>query len=294
MRTYLLGYSLGLGLCFLAASPSAAIQIANYSSATNDRFANDPAFVADAYDLSGVGLNSEGRWLTMISPRVYISAEHYKPSVGSTATFYSGNDPAGTSATRTLTSNTMQIGDTDLYLGTLDAPLPSGFGFYDIATEDVSDLDGFASTPYGLAEAYVLGRSPGSYPVAQDMAVGRNRLDVWFGLVTISGETGHALGAAVDAPSDPSYLAFEADLRTGDSGAPLLVDTGTGRLTIAGINWFVFHPDASYIGMTYLGNYDHLIQDFIGTVAPVPEPAAFALILAFLPAALAFSRRKRR
>ena len=46
-----------------------AIQIDGFSSATNDRFANNSSFVADAFDLSGVGISNNGRWATMVSEK---------------------------------------------------------------------------------------------------------------------------------------------------------------------------------------------------------------------------------
>lgn len=123
------------------ASQLFAIQIANFDTLTNDRFADDDSFVANQFDLSGLGFNGTGLggsgWGTMISENVYITAEHAKPSVGSSMTFYASNDPNGTSVTRQITSNRQQIQDTDIFVGTLDAGLPSGFSFYDFATEDI-------------------------------------------------------------------------------------------------------------------------------------------------------------
>jgi len=57
-------------LGFALAAPCALFSaiIAGYDATENDRFANDPSFIAAAYDLSGVSHNN--RWLTMISPNV--------------------------------------------------------------------------------------------------------------------------------------------------------------------------------------------------------------------------------
>ena len=133
----------------------------------HDRFANDSQFIANSFDLSGVAINDDGRWLTMVSENVYLSAAHFAPASGSSVTFYAGNDPSGVTATRTLTSTQQRIGSTDLYVGTLDAALPGGFTFYDFATEDITSLVGglssFSNSIYNGENAYVFGRSPTSF-----------------------------------------------------------------------------------------------------------------------------------
>ncbi|MFP4674582.1 MAG: hypothetical protein ACLFO5_08370, partial [Opitutales bacterium] len=114
------------GLVLLGSvSVASAINIDGFTTDENDRFANDSSFVADQFDLSGVGINNNGHWLTMLSDEVFISAEHLKPATGSSVTFYESNDPDGASSTRSVTSNTQQIGTSDLYVGTLDSPLSS-------------------------------------------------------------------------------------------------------------------------------------------------------------------------
>ncbi len=270
-----------------------AIQIVNFDALTNDRFANDSSFIASQFDLSGVAHN--GRWATMISENVYITANHFSPGVGSSMTFYAGNDPSGFSVTREITSNRQRIGDTDIFVGTLDAALPSSFTFYNFATETINTGPGggpnsFQNSPYANAEAYAFGRSPTSFPASQNMAVGRNVLDN-FASRTAAGATGASIEATFDGPDG---VEFEAMLETGDSGAPLFVENGEGGLTIVGVNWFVGTSGADEIfGAAYLGNYSDDIQAFIDANV-IPEPATVLLLLSALSGLVAVRRRSRQ
>ena len=186
---------------------ASGITIYNGSTDTNDRFDNDSNFVADSFDLSGVGINGNGRWLTMLSENVYISAEHYKPSAGSSVTFYEGNDPNGNSVTTTVSSTNKQIKTSDLYLGTIEDPLSSAYTYYDFATEDIDSSGAFSTSSYAGANAYVFGRSARNWPTSQDMAVGRNELDL-FSEYNVNSNTGDAIGATDDGSSGVTYEAM--------------------------------------------------------------------------------------
>lgn len=280
-----------LSFC-LPLSGFSAININGFSTQANDRFASDPSFIASAYDLSGVTIANDGRWVTMISENVFLSAHHFFPANGTSVTFYGSNDPAGSTATRTIQSS-QRIGSSDLRIGTLNAGLGSGFTFYNFAIDDTNNnntasggplgsranSESFINSPYYLADAYMFGRSPTSFSVSQDVAVGRNKLDVWFDGVTAAGTTDDAMGARIDAQSESNFLPYEAFLQVGDSGAPMLVEDGSGGLTIVGINWFIGTVgEDNYNGFSYVGNYDAEIQTYLD-VNPVPEVRFFSLIL---------------
>lgn len=274
-----------------------ALNIDGFTTLEHDRFANDATFIADDYDLSGIAVNESGRWVTMISENVFITATHYAPASGSSVTFYASNDPDGYTSTRTVTSNFQQIGSTDLYLGTLSAALDSNFTFYDFATENISSApggpDSFSSSIYNDADAFVFGRSETAFSVSQDIAVGANKLDTFYTGVTVSPSTGDVVISTIDSLGDTNYLTSEAALQGGDSGAPLMVQSGVGELTIVGINWFVGTADGDDInGHTYVGNYDATIQSFIDA-NPVPEPATYALLTGVLATMATFVQRRR-
>ncbi|MFU8848020.1 MAG: hypothetical protein ACNA77_04805 [Opitutales bacterium] len=144
-----------------------AILIDNFSSATNDRFANDPQFIANSYNLSGIAIANDGRWVTMISENVFLSAHHFFPADGTSVTFYGSNDPAGINTTRVI-QKSERIGSSDIRIGTLDAGLGSGFSFYDFATQNTSNnntapgggpnsanSESFINSPYYNADAYL-------------------------------------------------------------------------------------------------------------------------------------------
>lgn len=275
------------------------IIIDSFSSEKNDRFANNAAFVATGFDLSGIALDNAGHWLAMISPNVYLSANHYHSAAGTSVTFYESNDPNGAKMTRLLSNPALRIGTSDLWIGTISQPLTSDYTFYDFASEDITSETGFYSSTYYLEEAFMFGRSQtGSWPTSQDMAVGRNMLDLWDDAATVGGTTDSAIGAVRDPSGQRNFVASEAYLQGGDSGGGLFVDDGSGRLKLVGINWFIGTVtdgqttyDAS--GFSYVGNYDAEIQAFLN-LHTVPEPAGLAAVSALVALGFAAWRRNSR
>lgn len=297
------------GFVGLATSAGAAI-IDGYSAAANDRFADNEAFIASGLDLSGVAISDSGKWLTMVSPNVFITANHYKPTSGNLVTFYATNDPAGGSVRRTVGATSLSIGDTDLWLGTLSEPLPVGYGFYDFARQAITNTntdangksaansESFINSPYYLADAYLFGRSPVNYSVSQDMAVGRNRIDGFQVSRTVDTQgTGAALETALDDKTQTNYLTHELKFQSGDSGGPMFVGF-EGNLVLVGINWYLLSAGETPVsnGLTYVGNYATAIDAFIieNTAATVPEPAQTALLLAAGSCVFVIRRRMRR
>lgn len=283
--------ALGVGL-----SGRAAVVIDGYSSDTNDRFANHAAFVASGYNLSGVGLASSGRWVTLVSPNVFLSAYHFHPNTGDTVSFYASNDPAGQTVSRTVTGTAQRLLSSDVWIGVLNQPVPGFIQHYPFASEPIFNPAQFAASPYFNLNAYLFGRSPTTWPVAQDMAVGRNRLDTWLDSISISGTTDDALAARVHNSSEPGYVTYEAFLQSGDSGGPLFVDkTGSGDLTLTGLNWFIGEDQNTgvwYNGFSYLGNYATEISAFLALYS-VPEPAAWSGLVGCLLLGVALRRRVR-
>jgi hypothetical protein len=283
--------SLGLALAIPSSLFSAII--AGYNAAANDRFANDPGFIADAYDLSGVAHN--GRWLTMISPNVFLTAEHYRPAIGSSAVFYAGNDPLGDSVARTVSSIGEQIAGSDIWIGTLEQALPLSYANYAFATEDITNLntaangafaadaESFINSPYYQQNAYIIARSQGSYTDALDIAVGRNIID-GFALNAEPGTsgTGPAIETDVETEGVGDFVNYELGFEIGDSGGPTFVDVD-GQLVLVGINWYVATNNGTPVfnGMSYVGNYTDEINAFLD-LHSVPEPRLAALAAGLL------------
>lgn len=285
-------------ILLIGATARASIIIDNFTSATNDRFANDGSFILSGHDLSGLGRSSDGKWATLISNNVFISATHAHPGVSSTLTFYASNDPTGASITRTVTSG-QRIGSTDLWVGVLDTPVSSTYTSYALLTQDIADSSAFASADVNSAIGYMVGRSPTEWAdPLQDMAIGTNVIDLWVEDSTAGGSTDDALSAIYQLGAND--LTYEALLQGGDSGAPLFV-TDSASLYIAGVNWWVGDGDIT-VGMTttnydlsgfsYVGNYNAALTSFISTHA-VPEPSSFAGLLGLGVLAWTASRRRR-
>ena len=103
-------------------------------------------------------------------------------------------------------------------------------------------------------------------------------MDRWYSSISISGSTDAAIASVVNNSGDANYVTHEAQLQSGDSGAPMFIDNGSGGLTMVGINWFIGNDGTNDLnGQSYLGNYDTEIQDFI-EANTVPEMRHLALL----------------
>ncbi|MCC5789906.1 MAG: hypothetical protein JJT75_09740 [Opitutales bacterium] len=277
------------------------IVIDGFETETNDRFSNDSSFIANDFNLSGVALSDNGRWVTMISPNVYISSEHFRPGSGQNVTFYASNDPNGPTVTRTTTATQERVGDSDIWIGTIDSPLSSSFAYYNFATQNTTnnqtvpvlqDDESFINSPYFEATAFHFGRSPTSWSISQDIAVGQNVIDHWFGEFSAANTTGEiAFGSTVDEEGDGNYVAFESFWEIGDSGSPVLVEDN-GELVLVGTGWFTTgNPDRN--GFAYIGNYTEEIETFLEAHS-IPEPSTYAVLLGFATFGLVLYRRRCR
>ena len=104
----------------------------------------------------------------MVSENVFLSAHYFYPANGTSVTFYTGNDPSGTSATRTIQSS-QRIGITDIRIGILNAPLSCAYKTYDFSTEDITSFlsgpNAFTRYDIYLQNALILGRSPTAFAI---------------------------------------------------------------------------------------------------------------------------------
>jgi hypothetical protein len=284
----------------------AALSIQNFSAATNDRFANNPAFIGSGFDWSGVGRSNSGKWGTMITSSVFLSANHYHPDVGNQMTFFPGNNPGGVPVTRTVVSG-QRIGSSDLWLGFLNATLPATITAYDFSREAISEAD-FVVSGLNNVPAFLSGLTPtnSGYGVvsATKQAVGTNRLEGFRENLTVgSTGTGDVLLTVQNLAGDGVFgfihTSFEAQPQDLDSGSPLMVPAG-GRLVLAGITWaigtgnigspssVVQRPVAAF---TYTGSYTDEIVTLVPELAIVPEPASALATAVFLASGLLLRRR---
>lgn len=257
-----------LSLGLLIAGRGLALTIDDSTTELNDRFTNDPTFIMNNYDLSGVGRTGAGRWGTLVSRNVFISANHFHPNAGDTLRFYQTNDPNGATA-RMEVAGGQRIGNSDIWIGVLTEPVPVGYAVYDFATTDITTTNQFNNSVYDETNAFLFGQSPfNNFVGTQDVAVGRNELDLWLNNAEAESTTDDALLSSIE--NEAQDVMFESELVVGDSGAPLFVDFNENdndyTLQLVGTNWFIgtVSPGNTDVnGFTYLGNYDAQIQAFI-------------------------------
>lgn len=261
----------------------AEMRIREFDAARHDRFYDEPDkdFIGVAYDWSGVG-KSGNRWVTMISPIHFLSAEHFEPT--GDVTFYEENDLSGTSHTYQIASG-KQIGTSDLWLGTLATSVHSTIAYY-----PVLELDSAAS---------YIGRELYNYGAGKDteQRVGRNVIeDIVKGVSTdpADGNTGVAMLFDFDNNDVITVGGDETYLQSGDSGAPSFTVWNNG-LALLGIHWFNSGTAGVDSGDTFVPAYlDDLNANMTGySVTVVPEPATMALWLLGLVSMLAIARRRR-
>ncbi len=302
IRTACIGF---LWVLAIAAPGRAAIIIDDYSHNANDRFTNSSSFIAAGYNLSGVGMNTQGRWVTAISRNVVISAWHSQPT--GTVSFYPGNDPGAATVSRNIVS-LQKIGSTDLAIGILDTPLPSSIVHYQMASSFLSGQAGtnnnfFISNAGGLQdlEVFMIGRSPfdeglsgDNRFVINDQAVGRNRITGYSENVPFQGNRDNdSLILVRDDRTSANYVRHEAYLQGGDSGAPAFVEIN-GSLVLLGTNAFIFSGNGGALigsGINYVGNQFTEIQNIL-RVNAIPEPSS--LVLACLSSSLLMLRGRKR
>jgi hypothetical protein len=300
-------FSLALGAVFVsvaASTCSADLKILNFDPARNDRFNGSSSFIANGFDLSGVGKqvgsasayvnNSDGaRWATLISPSFALTANHFSPGVGDTITFVSGNSVGGASVTDTVASAVNILGpNSDLQLIRLTTAVTTpGINFFPIVADNQAALSGAPMFVYG-----------------QSNRVGTNNIDPGsFQFFPNVGGSNPGVGYTYTFdPNSPNPN--EAELQAADSGGPSFV-TVNGVLALVGTHWFNFTgTDANGnpiegSGDTYVPNYINDINaamaaqgssERVTVVSAVPEPASILLIAVGVPGVMSLMRRRKR
>lgn len=298
---WILATLVGLSAMAVTAHPLAAALVVNgYTPATAgkyDRFANDGAFIGSAYDWSGVGRTTSGRWGVLISPSFVLSAYHHMPSVDEEIRFYASNDPSGSYATNTILSRVRLTG-TDLSLASDLALIQLGEATTGAATYAI----GNPATNLIGRELYVWGQANNSNKYL-NVRLGRNEVTEVLPNFFASQSLGQGDVFTYDYDTSAAGLGGdEALLTTGDSGGPSFTIGADGLPELVGIHWFTY-PDSG----PPQGSGDTLVTSFINqlnsamaatgsservTVAVVPEPNSLGLVLAGLSVVLI--RRRQR
>ncbi|MEX0326381.1 MAG: hypothetical protein AB3N33_09875 [Puniceicoccaceae bacterium] len=228
----------GLALAFFPFAGWSALVIEGRLEATNNRFANDPSFIAGTA-LNGVGRSidfNEGKWGTLVSSNVFISAYHYRPLVGNTLTFHATNDPTGPSESRKVI-DARRMGTSDIWVGVLDSSLPPEYAPLDFYDQPLTTEAEFDTSSIKDLQAFMIGRWEDTVSLVTNFAVGQNLLEHWLPAGTFANVNQPVLIAVQDLPGDTDwFVPYEAWVKAYDSGAPLVVDLG-GTLTVVGLNW---------------------------------------------------------
>lgn len=271
-------------IILLSSASYGQMAVADYNTATNDRFANSSSFFLNNQDFSGVGRDSSGRWATLVSKNVFLSASHYHPATGGTLTFHHSNDPLGATTTR-LIAGGYKIANSDIWIGWLDSSVGPAVTHYDIPIQSAGDTVGKVVATVGQSQG---GNKSG---VARtNFVVGQNRVDA-HGNVTTSGINNDVIQWVEDEAGDKDALgsnykvAYESKVNTGDSGAPSFVVNGPGDMELVGLHFSVtstlkdgkIRPASRD---TNLPNYRAIITQEINNQAlkAVPEPGSSALL----------------
>ena len=221
------------------ASGASALQLRVYSVARHDRFTGFPSapvrnagFLHAALDLSGVGWSAEDtqKQFTLISPRHFAGANHFRPALGSAVRFLAQD---GSLVSRTITALDAMPNNagqpTDVLIGTLDAPIDPASG---VSFLPYLNLDSEAA--YIGQSLVVLGRSArgGRGTIASIADFGGDPITAGAGInqtrtYTFSYQT--AAGLIDDAYAE-----------IGDSGSPALVNVN-GRAALVGTHTAVLN-----------------------------------------------------
>lgn len=327
-----IGHHSSLLTALLAVQPMIvqAAVVSNYSDATNLRFDDNPSFIGDAFDLSGVGritsasagLAVEGTWATAIGDNYFLSANHYFPPNGSEIRFTAGNSGASPSFTYQVGGG-FRVGTTDIWVGyTLQAMDPS-IARYSYTTQDANNLGelGLGNDTLYMNGDLLEGR-PG---LVGDHVLGTNQAESFYNegsgqfltpetvITPFSPPSGFINDMVIlfdNLPGDDSApLIHESKLTGGDSGSPLFSASGS-TLTVLGVGSLVYNLSGNFIDTSgpvgspgdpredreatfysYVGSYTDEMNTAIAKVpAPIPEPSTLASLTL---AGLLAIRRKR-
>ena len=256
-----------VALSWFVPSAPAAMVVEGYNPANHDRFyvGSDKAFIGDPYNWSGVATNGSASWATLVTSDYFLSSTHAHPAIGSTLTFYDGNNPSGPYETATVASGQeidLQLGSSDVWLGKLTAPVSSNITVYPVYAPPVpSNAVGNIVYTYGLSN---------SSTASQNQRLGRNVIS-YLGL----GVTNCTFTYKYD---NPGLGADESLGISGDSGAPAFVIVN-GVPALAGT---VFQGDqATYTSDSFISQYVSqidaaMVGEQLTTI--VPEPGTLGML----------------
>lgn len=252
------------------ALPAAGIQIRSYNPALHDRFtgtpmapAMNPGFLYDPAKFTGVarGVLQGHKQFAMVSPRHFVCATHFKPSLGHAIRFVDSGGVVLDRAVSTLSEIAVVPGaPTDLTLGTLASPVP-------VTVSPLPYLNLASEPAYENTELVVFGHSTsGTSPRA-----GRGSLiNFYTADLDATGPQGNT--RIYNFEYDPAASGDnDCHLESGDSGSPTFAMVG-GVPALVGIHSTVAPPDPTIF------SYDTFIPHYIPQLDPLLAPSGHRMM----------------
>jgi hypothetical protein len=282
-------------------------------------------FIGYNFDWSGVGRSSDGKWATMIGPKHFLSANHFRPGNGTTITFFIRDFSTGAVSTDTATVvGGQRIGSTDLWIGEIDAKPAgvttysifsgaSGSDYQGIGQEDLNGtLPDLASNPDDVTDlVFMVGRVSGDNS-ATTFRVGMQSSSLFSTTRQFDFGSGSVpIGDSVNFPYNEAGKSFslfddyEGFLQNLDSGGPTFYAPGTNTDTITGTGtpstMLLFGIHAGKIGADNApvqGNFSvdtlpgQYMTEINAVLATIPEPRSWALIMATLISIVVLAQKR--
>jgi len=268
---------------FLASHTAQALQIRTYTDSRHLRFDGFPGgptantntnFIARNVDLSGVGwyVQDTRRQYTLVSPKHFVGANHFKPSTSGQLKFLATDGTVRTYEVDSTHSILNDDGDpTDLFIGTLEEV---------IAASDLVNFQPYLSLPsessYSGQSVLFVGHHVAS---PKNLRIGSGIIGSFTNLgadPVTSGSPFNSTRAYQMTYSNIGFGGDDAFAESGDSGSPSLVAVD-GIGAIVGTHSAVANASVN-IGLAIPGStitYDSFVPHYIEELNAIMEPDGY-------------------
>ena len=284
-----------IGLCAILSGTLvnrvSALDVFNYSAATNERFSSgfpsspvvNSSFFLSGYDLSGIGWTSGNFGITLISPRHFLTAAHV--SAGTTVNFFSlGGTVESYAVESTYTILHSGSVSTDLLVGRLTTAISPAdqVNYYStLLLDSVNDYLGLTVAAFGSGQR-----------------AGVNTIDTAGTVDMLPFGTPDSTADNVVFFTDYDSVTGQTQGVTGDSGSPSFVAIG-GSLALIGTHSAIVDasPDQTIdvLVPAYFSQVNtRLALDgySFGAFVAIPEPATWVTMGGVIALATACIRRR--
>jgi hypothetical protein len=256
--------------CLVLTGPAFALHIRTYNASRHERYAAgfpaapvaNPSFMHAGLDLSGVGWDASYpiRQVTLITPRHFVCANHFRPPVGGEIQFLSSGGVVRSAVLQSLTNILNSSGEaTDIIIGRLAAPLPDSSGVKFLSYYNLDTEAAYVGKTLGVLGA---GGRGGRGVINAIADFGGDPVTAGTGIHTT--RTMQFNYASLTGNADDSYV------ESGDSGSPSFAAVN-GKAAIAGTHTAVL----SALGTTT--TVDSFLPAYVAQVNAVLEGDGYHL-----------------